>query len=164
MSDQNNLREVTVTRDEQGRFTATNAAGVQIVMGTGDGEFSPLELLLAAIAGCTSVDVDALASRRSEPDEFVVRASAHKVKDEAGRNVLADIKLEFTVTFPEGEAGDKARAILPVALKASHDRTCTVGRTVETGVPIAASFIGGPALGGVEGRLREERPAHASRS
>ena len=96
-------------------------AGVQIVMGTGEGMFSPLELLLAAIAGCTSVDVDALASRRSEPDEFVVRASAHKVKDEAGRNVLADIKLEFTVTFPEGEAGDKARAILPVALKASHD-------------------------------------------
>lgn len=140
MSEQDNLREVTVTRDALGSFIATNVAGVQITMGTGEGMFSPLELLLAAIAGCTAVDVDALASRRSEPDEFVVRSSAYKVKDEAGRNVLADIKLEFTVTFPDGEAGDKARAILPVALKASHDRTCTVGRTVETGVPIAASY------------------------
>ena len=126
MSDQNNLREVTVTRDEQGRFTATNVAGVQIVMGTGEGMFSPLELLLAAIAGCTSVDVDALASRRSEPDEFVVRASAHKVKDEAGRNVLADIKLEFTVTFPEGEAGDiHCPTITARLIEAGSERSCS---------------------------------------
>lgn len=140
MSDQDNLRKVTLTRDTQGVFRAVNVAGAEIVMGTGEGMFNPLELLLAAIAGCTSIDVDALASRRSAPAEFVVRSSAYKVKDDAGRNLLRDITLEFTVTFPEGEAGDKARAILPVALKASHDRTCTVGRTVETGVPITAFY------------------------
>jgi hypothetical protein len=38
--------------------------------------------------------------------------------------------------FPAGEDGDQARAILPDAVSKSHDRLCTVGRTVEIGTPI----------------------------
>jgi putative redox protein len=33
--------------------------------------------------------------------------------------------------------GDAARAVLPDAVKKSHDRLCTVSRTVELGTPIA---------------------------
>ena len=47
-----------------------------------------------------------------------------------------DIELTFTVRFPEGEAGDKARAILPRAIAMSHDRICTVSQTVQRGTPI----------------------------
>jgi len=42
----------------------------------------------------------------------------------------------FRITFPEGEGGDKARALLPDAVKKSHERLCTVSRTVEQGTPV----------------------------
>jgi putative redox protein len=42
----------------------------------------------------------------------------------------------FRVAFPDGEGGDKARAILPEVVQISHDRLCTVSRTVELGTPI----------------------------
>ena len=43
----------------------------------------------------------------------------------------------FRIRFPGGEDGDKARALLPDAVRKSHDRLCTVSRTVELGTPIA---------------------------
>ena len=46
------------------------------------------------------------------------------------------IEVVFDVVFPEGEAGDAARTVLPVAITKSHDRLCTVSRTVELGTPI----------------------------
>ena len=49
---------------------------------------------------------------------------------------MGDLRVEFTVTFPEGEDGDQARERLPGAIARSHDRLCTVSRTVERGTPI----------------------------
>jgi len=113
-----------------------NTHGGQLAFGTGGGtEFTPTELLLAAIGGCTAIDIDILTSRRAEPDSFQVRVDAVKVRD-AGGNRLSDIQVTFQITFPAGGQGDEARAILPDAVKKSHDRLCTVGRTVEIGTPI----------------------------
>jgi putative redox protein len=42
----------------------------------------------------------------------------------------------FRIRFPNGEDGDKARALLPDAVRKAHDRLCTVSRTVELGTPI----------------------------
>jgi putative redox protein len=140
MADSPVHRTVTVERATQGVFTVTNTRGGQITFGTGGGtEFTPTELLLAAIGGCTAIDVDILTSRRAEPDRFAVRVDADKIRDAAG-NRLTDIQVTFQITFPAGEAGDAARAILPDAVKKSHDRLCTVGRTVETGTPIATAI------------------------
>jgi uncharacterized OsmC-like protein len=45
---------------------------------------------------------------------------------------------DFTPTeLPAGEHGDAARGVLPGVVKKSHDRLCTVGRTIEIGTPIA---------------------------
>ena len=129
-------RAVTVERCEPGRFAAVNQRGGRVTFGTGtDGDFTPTELLLAAIAGCTAIDVDILTSRRAESESFVVEIGADKVRDEEG-NRLTGIELVFRVTFPEGAAGDEAREVLPQAVQRSHDRLCTVGRTVELGTAI----------------------------
>jgi len=133
-------RTVTIERVTQGAFTATNARGGQLTFGTGSGaEFTPTELLLAAIGGCTAIDVDILTSRRAEPDSFHLRVDAQKVRDSSG-NRLTDIEVTFQITFPAGEPGDAARTVLPDAIKRSHDRLCTVGRTVEIGTPIATKI------------------------
>jgi len=136
MADGSVHRSVTVERITQGAFRVTNTRGGQLRFGTGgDADFTPTELLLAAIAGCTAIDVDILTSRRAEPDSFVVRADADKIRDADG-NRLTGIVVTFRIAFPDGADGDQARAILPDAVAKSHDRLCTVGRTVETGTPI----------------------------
>lgn len=130
-------RNVTIERIANGRMSVTNARGGQITLVAADGEdFTPVELLLAAIGGCTALDVDALTSRRAEPDRFEVLVEANKVRDDGG-NHLTDIAVTFRITFPDGEQGDQARAVLPDVVKKSHDRLCTVGRTVEMASPIA---------------------------
>ena len=134
--------EVTIQRVTNGKFTAVNSRGGRIPVGTGgDADFTPSELLLAAIGGCTSIDVDILTSRRAEPEAFEVAVDADKVRD-AGGNHLTDIQVTFRLVFPDGEQGDAARAVLPDAVKRSHDRLCTVGRTVEIGTPITPRLDG----------------------
>jgi uncharacterized OsmC-like protein len=136
------LRYVTVERISTGHFVATNARGGTLSFGSGsdpDGQnaFTPVELLLAALGGCTAVDVDIATTRHAEPSRFSVAVTGNKVSDDLG-NRLTDLAVTFTVTFPDGEGADRARAILPRAVKTSHDRLCTVSRTVETGTPVTA--------------------------
>lgn len=95
----------------------------------GDDQFTPVELLLAAIAGCTGIDVDILTSRRGEPTRFEVTAEGDKVRDDQG-NHMGPIDITFRVDFAEGAEGDAARGVLPDAIRKSHERLCTVSRTV----------------------------------
>jgi putative redox protein len=132
------IRRVTLERLEEGVYLARNPRGGELRFGSKAGEaFRPVELLLAAIAGCSAVDLDVVTGRRCAAEEFSAAVEAEVIKDEHGQRVV-DIKLAFHLTFPEGEAGDAARAILPRALKTSHDRTCTVTRTLETGAHVEA--------------------------
>ena len=62
-------------------------------------------------------------------------SSGTKIRDEHG-NRLQDIVVRFSVAFPEGEGGDRAREMLPKAIAMSHDRLCTVSRTVQVGTPV----------------------------
>jgi len=136
---QDTHRQVTIERIANSRYTVTNERGGTITIGSGDGtDFTPVELLLTAIGGCTAIDVDILTSRRAEPDSFVVDVGAEKVRDDKGRNQLADIVVTFRISFPDGEGGGKARALLPEAVRRSHEQLCTVSRTVELGTPIAS--------------------------
>ena len=129
-------RTVTVERLAPGTFAVVNSRGGRITFGTGSGtDFTPTELLLAAIGGCTAIDVDILTSRRAEPDRFEVQVDAEKIRDTEG-NRLTGIEVTFRIAFPGGEAGDQARVVLPDAVRKSHDRLCTVGRTVEVGTSI----------------------------
>ena len=62
-------RSVRLERIENSRYVVTNDRGGQISIGKGEGtDFTPVDLLLAGIGGCTAVDVDILTSRRAEPE------------------------------------------------------------------------------------------------
>ncbi len=137
MTTSSQRRNVTVERVRPGRFAAANSCGGRIAFGTGgDADFTPTELLLAAIAGCTAIDVDIVTSRRAEPEQFLVDIDAEKVRDASGSR-LTGIEVTFRISFPRTEGGDAARAILPDIVQKSHDKLCTVGRTVEIRTPIA---------------------------
>ena len=130
------LRQVELTKIGAGRFKATNARGGAVTLGSGDDpDLTPVELLLAALAGCSAIDVDLITGKRAAPTSFHVGAEGVKVRDEQG-NHLVDLRLTFEVRFPEGEAGDRAREVLPRSIAQSRDRLCTVGRTVQLGAPV----------------------------
>ncbi|MFF0370733.1 OsmC family protein [Micromonospora sp. NPDC005087] len=144
MSD-DTFRSVEIERTGLGNYVARNIRGGSLSMGTGeDASFTPVELLLAAIGGCTAVDVDHITSRRAEPTRFSVDVTGDKIRDEAGGNRMQNLRVEFTVTFPVGEDGDRAREALPRSLQQSHERLCTVSRTVELGTPVSIVEAAGP--------------------
>ena len=136
MTQHPDAREVRIERIGQHRYKATNRRGGVVPLGSGaDPDFTPVELLLAAIAGCSAVDVDMITGKRVTPEVFRVLSEGLKVRDEDG-NRLADLKVTFEVSFPAGEDGDRARAMVPRAIGQSRDRLCSVGRTVKLGTPV----------------------------
>jgi uncharacterized OsmC-like protein len=133
-------RSVSLERLSHGRLRATNKAGDTIEVGEGDGAFSPVELMLTALAACTAIDVDYIVSKRDEPKSFRLRVDANKVRDDGG-NHLTDFAVTFDAKFAESEAGQAARDVLPRAVQQSHDRLCTITRTIELGATVE-SVIG----------------------
>lgn len=140
MSD-DSLRSVSLTRVGPGAFRLTNQAGGTLDVGVSDTDFTPVELLLAALAGCAAVNVEELTGRRAEPTRFDVVAEGHKVRDETGGR-MEQLRLLFDTVFPEGDGGDRARADLPRFLQQTHDRICTVSRTVGLGSDVSYELTG----------------------
>lgn len=132
------LRSIELTRIGQARFKATNARGGETFFGTGgdDPDFTPVELLLAAIAGCSALDVEAITHKRTTSTTFAVHTEGRKVRDENG-NHLTDLRVSFDVVFPEGPEGQAARDRVQGAIEMSRDRLCTVSRTVQLGAEIS---------------------------
>jgi uncharacterized OsmC-like protein len=135
--DDDTLRWLDLTQIGEGRYKAVNRRGGVLPIGSGDDpDFTPVELLLAALAGCTAIDVGAITGKRAVPEAFDIHTEGHKIRDEGGSH-LVDLKVTVSITFPDGEAGDRAREVLPRAVRQTADRLCTVGRTLQLGTEIA---------------------------
>jgi uncharacterized OsmC-like protein len=139
MSDET-LRTLDLTRIGEGRYKAVNVRGGVLPIGSGDDpDFTPVELLLAALLGCTAIDVDLITGKRATAEAFDMHVEGHKVRDEGGSH-LVDLAVTVSIRFPEGEDGDRAREVLPRALRQTGDRLCTVGRTLQLGTTIDYSI------------------------
>jgi putative redox protein len=130
-------RSVTMTRSEKGTYVVTNVRGGTLSVGGGgeSADFTPVELFLTSMAACSATDVDYITSRLAEPVSFDVTAEGEKLRDGV-ENHLGDIEITFTVRFPDGAEGDRARERLPKAIAQSRDRLCTVSRTVQRGAAV----------------------------
>jgi putative redox protein len=135
LSDQS-LRSVGLHQIGEHRWKATNNRGGGVSIGAGeDPDFTPVELLLAALAGCGAADLDLITGKRAPFETFAARAEGHKVRDEGGSHMVR-LTVTYDVTFPEGDGGNAARDVLPRTLEQIQDRLCTVGRTVTLGDPV----------------------------
>jgi putative redox protein len=141
-------RYVELTRQRKARYVATNRRGGSIEVGEGDdAAFTPVELLLTALAACTAMDVDYIVGKRAEAESGRLTSSARKVRDD-GENYLVDLEVVLDLRYPEGAGGDAARTALPMAVQRSNDRLCTVGRTVQIGTPVLATVAGPSEVSG----------------
>lgn len=127
------LRSVDLVKIGPERFKATNGRGGVLPIGGGaDPDFTPVELMLAAAAGCGAIDLTLITGKRSEATSFSAHAEGHKIRDEGGSR-LTGITVTFEIEFPEGEAGDAARSVVPRTVRQIEERLCTVGRTITVG-------------------------------
>lgn len=128
-------RIVTLERTGPEAFIVRNARGHSIEIGVGENGFTPIELLLAALGGCSGLDLDAILGKRSEFTSFTIESRGDKVRDDQG-NHLINLQVTFDAQFPDDEGGDAAREFLPKAMAKSRDWLCTVARTVQLGEPV----------------------------
>ena len=86
------IRSIELTRIAENHYRATAPSGASIEFGRGEGLMTPVELLLAAVAGCSSIDVDTVTSRHTEPTKFDVTATADKI-DEDGASRVDNVQI-----------------------------------------------------------------------
>lgn len=136
---QSSPRSVALSRVSAEHYVATNSEGASLEFGHGDGLFTPVELLLAAIGGCSSIDVDAVTSRHAEPTEFTVHVKGEYTVDDQGAHKMENIGLDFHVEFPADGDGQRAAGLVERLVKLSHEKDCTVSRTVQLPTSIISS-------------------------
>ena len=106
--------------------------------------FSPMELILVGLAGCTGMDViDILRKKRQEVAGLAVNAQG--TQSEEHPKVYTSIQLEFVV---RGQAVDPRAVERAIAL--SQNKYCPV-----------SAMLGGPAVVHCTFRIEEAQPASA---
>ncbi|TCO59190.1 OsmC family protein [Actinocrispum wychmicini] len=132
-----NPAPVRISRDAPAKFTATNGRGASIKVGRSqDGaDFSPVELLMAALGACAALSADHVISRRLGDDAPIdVEVTAEK-DEEADR--LTSMATRFDLDMSVLGQTDQDTLVKLVAR--AVERTCTVSHTIEPGVPVALS-------------------------
>jgi len=122
------------------RFVATDSMGHSIVIdaskqvgGEGSG-FSPLQLLLAALGGCTGIDiVDIMRKQRQLLDDLDIVVSGERAEEPP--RVYSTIHVEYRV---KGK-GIKEKAVQR-AIRLSEDKYCSVGAMLKAKAKVTSSY------------------------
>ncbi|MDH5449350.1 MAG: OsmC family protein [Candidatus Bathyarchaeota archaeon] len=123
------------------RFVATDSTGHSIVMdastesgGEGSG-FSPMQLLLIALGGCTSMDVvHILQKQRQQVNGLEVSVTGHRVKDPP--RIYHNIRVEYKIMGTNIKENAIQRAI-----QLSEDRYCSVGAMLKTKAKVVSDYV-----------------------
>jgi len=123
------------------QFVATDSLGHSIVMDTseksgGEGSgFSPMQLLLVALGGCTGMDVvHIMRKQRQQVDALELLVSGKRVEEQP--RVYNNINVEYRI---------KGKAIRETAvqraIKLSEDKYCSVGATLSGEAKVTSNYI-----------------------
>jgi uncharacterized OsmC-like protein len=109
-------------------FVATNDRGASVRVGRkgAPGAFTPVELLLAAAAGCAAVTAETLVTRRVDGG-LVARADDVR-PDGAHQLDAVPIALDYDIS----QLDATQRAALDAAVRRAIDQLCTVTRTLKS--------------------------------
>jgi len=121
-------KQVSLRHEGGMKFVARTGSGHDIVMdnANGDAGARPTELVLAAIAGCTAMDiVEIMRKKRQEIDSYEVTVSG--TQREVAPNVFTDITVLHTVE------GDVETEAVRRSIELSATKYCTVSAQIATG-------------------------------
>lgn len=126
------ISPVRITVAGDGSISALNARGGELPIATGwEGSgFNPIEMLLAAIGGCSAIDFTTVLARRGHQlSGLDIEVRARRAGDER----LEAIEVRYRL--PADSAVDEQD--IEVARRLTADVLCTVSRTVEHSSPVA---------------------------
>ncbi len=123
------------------RFVATDNAGHSMVMdaskqsgGEGSG-FSPMQLLLIALGGCTGMDVvHIMRKQRQQVNGLEVLVSGKRVEEPP--RVYNNIRVEYRITGKAIKENSVRRAI-----QLSEDKYCSVGAMLRAKAKVTSNYI-----------------------
>ncbi|MEU8519976.1 OsmC family protein [Streptomyces sp. NBC_01216] len=129
---------IETVREGYRSWTARNDRGAEVRIGAADDpdvqpSFSPVELLLAAMGGCGGMVVDRTARAVDHEELRIVVESATESED-PGR--LGRIRVSYEFVLPE--SNPRAAEVFARAVRLTHEKFCTVSRTVEHGTEVEA--------------------------
>ncbi|MFD1716892.1 OsmC family protein [Georgenia deserti] len=110
-------------------YTGRNSRGAEVLVGDGEGQFTPGELLQIALATCSTLSADhRLAHALGDDFAATVGVSAEKDEEENRYSaIIAEIVTDLSGLDEATLAKTLERAELAI------ERQCTVGRTLEAG-------------------------------
>lgn len=131
-------KEINVDWDGQGGYYASNPAGAITLMGKDkDGKpgISPMELLLAGLAGCTAMDIiSILEKKRQKPEKFAVKVRGNQ-KIDTYPMVYTEFEVEYQLWGDNLKEKDVEQAI-----QLSEEKYCSVGGTLVKAGPIHSTY------------------------
>ncbi|CRK55600.1 hypothetical protein [Alloactinosynnema sp. L-07] len=122
------MSSIDVVRTGTHEFVARNDRGAEVSIGRvgQEGSFSPVELLLAAAAGCVAVTGEELIVRRA--GEVPLRVTAADVRPPGAHQLDGvDLLLDLDLSALDAAAQDELRSVVQRAVAA----LCTVTRTLK---------------------------------
>ena len=126
--------------DADFRMEAVNDKGNSIIMDAGEADgghdsgFRPMQLLLAALGGCSAIDLIAILRKQREPlNDLKITVTGER---EAG--VVPALYTEAHIHFKLFGAVNREKAERAVAL--SVDKYCSVAKTLEKTAKVTYSF------------------------
>ncbi len=112
----------------------THSVSMDYPAGAGQTALTPLQLLLASLAGCAANTVAAVLRRSGRP-VGALSVHARGLRRDEHPTVFTEIALEFVVRGAEIDADSVARAI-----EVAEERLCPVWAMLKPGTRIASSF------------------------
>lgn len=123
------------------QFVASDTAGHSVVMdapkksgGEGSG-FSPMQLLLAGLGGCTGMDVaHIMHKQRQRVEDLEIIVSGKRVKEEP--QVYESINVEYRIKGKNIKEEAVKRAI-----QLSEDKYCSVGAMLKAKANVTSTYV-----------------------
>jgi putative redox protein len=132
---------VRVTWIDGLRFVATDSMGHSIVLdaskqvGGEDSGFSPLQLLLAALGGCTGIDiVDLMRKQRQQVDDLEIIVSGERVEEPP--RVYKNIHVEYKI-----KGKDIKEKAVQRAIQLSEEKYCSVGAMLKAKANVTSNYV-----------------------
>jgi putative redox protein len=128
--------EVSTSWVKENSYIATSANGGTVQMGTIDGKpgIGPMSLLLAAVAGCTGMDiVDILKKKKIDLQDFKIKVRGHRATDYP--MIWTEIHLDYQLWGENIPPKD-----LEQAIHLSETKYCCVGIMLGQSAKITSEY------------------------
>lgn len=126
------FNEVTATWQGEMAFEVTNKEGVNLQVVSG--QFGPMDLIVAGLAGCTGMDViDILRKKRQNVTAFEVKVHGDRAEEHPRK--YTGFSLKYTITGHNVDAEAVRRAI-----ELSETKYCSVMATLRNAGPVVTEY------------------------